>query len=217
MNKNAASSDVKTLDKNKTLSKEKVPMYVEDLRRYGARLIRPNLMNHAIKKIFDECRISAAPVDVKSIANQMGLNVHYVAFKDAEIKGIIWDTFTTTYFSPDFGDKRGILVSLDDTWESQQFTIAFAIGQFIMYCRDSRDFCAVRYSKYKNVSDVQKKHSDNADFFATNLLLPSNLIITYAMNNKGRGRVDLISRICVMFGVDVETVNKRFNELGLEI
>lgn len=58
---------------------------------------------------------------------------------------------------------------------------------------------------------------DNTDFFAANLLLSSKLITRYVMNNSGLGRTELVKRICSIFSVDKDTVDKRFIELGLEI
>lgn len=203
-------------ERDNIMCKIKTPGYVEELRCSGEDLIRPDLMNHAIKKIFDECRISAAPVDVKDIARQMGFDIYYGTFGNAKLSGVMWDTKEPQLFDGK-ESKRCILVNSEDSEETQRFTIAHEIGHFIMHCDDSSNFYERRHSDPNDINPKLKKHEDNADFFAANLVLPSNLIVTYAMNNKWRGRKEIINQICTMFCVDVETVSRRFNELGLVI
>lgn len=49
------------------------------------------------------------------------------------------------------------------------------------------------------------------------MILPSSLVLGYVMNNKYVGRKKLIKMICEQFNAEEETVERRFNELGLEI
>lgn len=202
--------------KNK-MCKKKTPQYIEELRKVGENLVRPDMMNDAVYKIFDECSIDKVPINVSEIAEKLGFDIYYGKFNDESVSGSMWDVNEEIDLSATRKSKRFILVSDRDTAERQRFTIAHEIGHFVMHCTDERNFYERYHSNPDKTDPKLKKYEDDADFFAANLVLPSKLVIGYVMNNSGVDRSALIQKICTQFGVERETVTRRFKELGLEV
>ena len=198
------------------MSKRRTPEYVSNIREKRDSLIKPDVMNETIKIIFEECDVKQVPVDVVKIAKQLEFDIFYGRFKSDVVYGAMWDGNKDLKLSGGHTSNRFILVNSNDSKEKQTFTIAHEIGHFMMHCTSEHNFFE-RYHGDDEQDEQKKKLEDEADFFAANMILPSSLVLGYVMNNKYVGRKRLIKMICEQFNAEEETVERRFNELGLEI
>lgn len=198
------------------MSKKETPRYILKLRDNKENLMRSDIMNSAVRDILNNTGINEVPVDVNRIAMSLGFDIYYGEFTDKSVYGAMWDGKDSAEVAEGIKSNRFILVNQDDTKERQAFTIAHEIGHFVMHCNEGSNFYE-RYHGGANQNSDDKKIEDEADYFAANLLLPSFLIIGYIMNNSKFGKNQLIDNICNQFNVERETVNRRFDELGIEI
>lgn len=200
--------------KDGILMKRNTPEYILDLRRKRKTLTRPDVMNSAIRTIYEEADINEVPVDVSKIAKKLGFDIFYGTFQEDNVYGSMWDGVDSVQLNESESSNRFIMVNKDDTKERQAFTIAHEIGHFVIHCDEESNFYE-RYHGGENQNSEEKRIEDEADFFAANLVLPSFLILGYVMNNRFMKKEELIDKICKQFNVEVETVNRRFDELGL--
>lgn len=197
---------VTTKEMEKT--KMHTPGYIYDIRagKY--------LVDNAIDKILKECNIDAYPIDVIQIAQKLNFKVYSTKFSSNDIFGVMYDG--TIPFNGEPHDKRFIAVNADDSPEKKLFTIAHELGHFIQHCNDNNNFYERYRSKENNPDYVQKKKfEDQADFFATNILLPGTILRKYIYIHKSLGPQKLKEKICHDFLVEPETVQKRFEELEI--
>ncbi|MBI5229961.1 MAG: ImmA/IrrE family metallo-endopeptidase [Candidatus Magasanikbacteria bacterium] len=113
------------------------------------------------EKIFQDFAITIAPIDVKSIAEKMGIEISYAP--SAKYSGMLIRK----------SDKKSLMgINNNESTGRMRFTIAHELGHYILHPRDSVN---IDYrDKHHSIQKSQKEKL--ADFFAANLLMPESLI-----------------------------------------
>lgn len=113
------------------------------------------------EKILKDFSITSAPVDVKDMAQKMGIEIGYAP--SAKYSGML------------VRKSDGVIlmgINNNENTGRMRFTIAHEIGHYILHPKDN---VTIDYrDKYHAIQKPQKEKQ--ADFFAANLLMPEPLI-----------------------------------------
>ncbi len=112
--------------------------------------------------------ICTPPIDPEEIAESEGIDVVYATFSDDfknKVSGFI-----------DFDEPR-IYINSDIPTTRKMFTIAHELGHWVLHKDDHEDYqpLQMRSNKYEDKPVIEKE----ADAFAANLLVPTNLLKRY--------------------------------------
>lgn len=105
-------------------------------------------------------------------------------------------------------DGPAILVNTDSSISSERqvFTMAHELGHILMHCDNfTKDI--------EKDDEINKKEEQEADIFASNLLMPQDAFVEYLKRTKNLGLVECVLKIKRYFGVSYETVLHRLCEI----
>lgn len=135
-----------------------------------------DIINTKVELILDKFHIYAPPIDVFSIANQLGFPVKGLSMQAEEVSA-----FT------DFEGKR-IFVNLDDEKFRQTFSVAHELGHLVLHLElilKNESLYQLFMSSSPMEGGIQDLEAE-ANEFAANLLVPSKLlkvaVDTYSSN-----------------------------------
>ncbi len=180
-------------------------------------------VENAVSRILEECGIDKYPVDVWKIAKTLGFTVFEANFKDDCNSGMMFDKKEVPEAFKKYDAKRAIVLNRKESAIGQAFTVAHEIAHFSLHVNDKDDFFeAFHISKVKKIEDFNendkqlKKREDEADNFAANLLMPTNMFLKFIINSPNKNSKEkLKSELTSAFLVEEEAVERRFKELSI--
>ncbi len=194
------------------MGKLQVPEYVKEIRN---NLRNGGFIEDAINMILSENGIKQLPINAFDIARKLGFVIKVVSFRDDSISGILWDG-AEPFPALGAAYQRVILLNGNESAERQLFTVAHEIGHFMLHCNDDTNF----YERYitnkckdETIPDEQKDMEDKADFFAANLLLPTEILLRYIQTNGLNSTTEIINSVSADFCVEKETIRRRLEEI----
>lgn len=121
------------------------------------------------ESLLDEYKVTSAPVNPQLLANALGLTVSYVHFND-DLKDKLFGFIDL--------DDRKIFVNHDIKNSEKLFTIAHELGHFKLH-RDWAESENYRVLTFQTYKDPQPKKEQEADAFASFLLIPRKILHRY--------------------------------------
>lgn len=121
------------------------------------------------KQFCEDHGINEYPVKIVNICNDLGLSV-FEEYLNPDVSGLIvvdenkWDKY---------GTDRFIVVNRSDSPERRRFTVAHELAHFVLH-REEETLYAHRDTVRKGVVLDKKEHE--ANYFATNVLMPEELV-----------------------------------------
>lgn len=187
-----------------------IPAYVEEIRE------KCTSIDDAVEIILEANKITAPPINVVKIANDMKFKVYSVDFKDENVVGIIVDSEKPL----ERFDNHQRVIAIDRRSYTTRtlFTIAHEIGHFVMHCGDMDDFFQRDVYGDSNSIDKRSPMEKKADKFAACLLLPKKMFIDFVLNcpfYKAADEKKLIQAIQKTFIVSETTAFLRLKEVDL--
>ena len=131
------------------------------------------------------------PVDVKGLIKTLGIDVEFSNLGD-DISGVIERRNNGSYL---------ITVNAGDSESRQRFTMAHELGHYIYHrekmgdcIEDNRMYRSTYGSKHYN-NNISQKEETQANQFAANLLMPSDLIVQ--LKNENFSDEEIAKKLCV--------------------
>lgn len=135
------------------------------------------------------------PIDLEPILKQYGLTVKFVKFRDSTISGA-YDK-----------EEKTIYIAGDEIYTRKAFTIAHELGHFILHKDKDREF--FYRMDIARISEEEREDEQMANWFASALLMPENLIRKYWDMTKD------IDKLSIIFGTSPTSVYFRLKNLHL--
>jgi Zn-dependent peptidase ImmA (M78 family) len=140
------------------------------------------------------------PVDLNLVLQANGLRLQQVRFKDSPTAGY--------YIRAD----KTIFVNETDPYERQAFTLAHEIGHFILHS-DMADEVWTRASEMALVDPADRPAEQEANWFASSLLMPREQLDQYSRLLRGLG--SYVADLASAFGVSRLAMTYRLENVGM--
>ena len=152
-------------------------------------------------------QVNKTPFDVRAFAKDINLTINKERL-NIDISGKL--------------ENNIITVNSIDRDYKQNFTIAHEIGHYLLDYGDNTEYR--RNESFYNKEQLQKE--EDADYFATNLLLPASIIskvvsffkkelkIQHLLENRYATKVQLVANLKYVLDVSEQAVIKRLKSLG---
>lgn len=157
--------------------------------------------------------INEYPVKIVNICNQKGIKV-FEEYINPDVSGLIvvdekeWEKYGTNKF---------IVVNLADSPERRRFTIAHELAHYVLHRRDNLLYA---HRDVNNQSLRQNEIEAEANYFATNILMPENLVRERVEDIKKilwgvAPNFTLVNEVADSFLVSKKAAEVRLKQLGL--
>jgi len=169
---------------------------------FHRKLIRETALDLLVKH-----KITEPPVPVEQIAQDLGITVK-TARLDSDISGFLYRG----------EDKTLVGVNADDPPVRRRFTIAHEIAHFLLHPEGLKEVHVDR--KFFLRSELSSKGTDEhevqANFFAAELLMPSEFIARDMSDYKGRDLVEdtVVEKLAKKYKVSEQALVIRLTNLG---
>lgn len=154
-------------------------------------------------QILVEHGMVSIPVDPVIIANHLGIRVSNAVFSDTSLSGMIARR----------GDKKSLLVNVNDTIERKRFTIAHELGHCILHLDDEGEFVDSTSDLFRSTEnglrDEDYYQEVEANRFAAALLMDADLV------RKAWSTCADIDKMARMFRVSESAMINRLKSMGL--
>lgn len=163
------------------------------------------------KKFCDEMNIKDCPVYIVDICKKNGITV-FEQYLPTNVSGFIG---VHPSFIQKYGTEKVIVVNLSDSASRRRFTIAHELAHYILHRQDEKALYAHRYA----TDGVQDDKEKEANIFASNILMPENLIMhtldILFNDDPSASDSDKIQYIAKKFKVSKTAAAVRLDNLGL--
>ena len=192
-------------------------------------------VDEAVDAILLQCGICDYPIDLDIIANEMGINLFKVGFKDKSLMGILVDNDTVI---ESFNSQRFIAVKCGSYYTRKRFTIAHEIAHYILHCDETNNY--YERNQYDELSDrsepeyvvlaedkIGNPYSEmftidrsepevDADFFAASLLMPTQMVKdAFQETNENKNLVQRVKKLAEQFNASYKVALYRLRALDL--
>lgn len=147
-----------------------------------------------IREVYGDFSNIQLPINPAKIANRYGLTVFTSTFTDPSISGI-YDK-----------DKKEIHIARDEYLPRQLFTMAHELGHYFLHKQKQEVF----YRQAALVLGGKAKVETEADWFASSLLMPRELLTQYWDITKN------VEKLAELFGVSESAMRWRLHNMGLK-
>ena len=166
-------------------------------------------------RIINRYGLNRPPVDPEKIAENEGIKVYYAKLSE-EIEDKV-----SGYFDPlretNIG-KGAIIINVNISPARKIFTIAHELGHVLLHhdIRNENRITSVQYRTDNWDRGNKPEIEQEADVFATHLLMPSKWIKKYYEMSKDVGEKPTPEKLSQLFGVSTESMRYRFKSMNLK-
>lgn len=170
-------------------------------------MVSKKLIQNKVINILNTCQITEPPVDVKKIADCLGISLEYVKFDDEQISGLLVNK----------DGKVRIGINQIQPTNRQRFTIAHEIGHFILHV-NKPIFVDEVQQRFRDQASSEGFYSEEieANSFAAELLMPESFIRADMASLKTWDKESL-QLLAAKYEVSFEAFIYRLSNLNFEI
>lgn len=168
-----------------------------------------NVTRSFVNEILAKKNLAALPIDIEQISRSIGLNVVEYPFQE-DISGVL------------VINEKGATIGYNANESSvrRRFSIAHELGHFILHSeKNATGMFMDRLLFRKNITTYSTKEESierEANFFAANLLMPEELVVSEVNKlNPNRDDDENIKLLAKKFDVSVSAMTYRLVNLGM--
>jgi Zn-dependent peptidase ImmA (M78 family) len=137
------------------------------MKKHGADLLRAKAI---AASLVTQYHLSEAPIPIVHIAQKEGLEIAAAEFEEGLIMAGMFDV-----------EKRQVIVNLNDQAEIRAFTIARALGHWILHKKELYEISELRVIYQHSLGGEEKSYFEKeAICFAVHLLVPADVFLHFS-------------------------------------
>lgn len=151
--------------------------------------------------VYESKEAISVPIDISKITDKYGFKVKRGKFKNPDISG--------EYIKK----SKEILVTTDDIYERQIFTVAHELGHYFLH--NEKDQETFNRNQFTEIDSADSKPEAESNWFAAALLMPEEIIKKYFKESVKISQSSKINDLSKIFGVSHTAAYFRLKNLNL--